>query len=135
MQSNAIPVSALSSSGGQSVGFSEVYVPDCTITNTGSQAVQYALDGSNFQTLNAGQSATVDIDPGTCRVRKGNNEPFVPAQLSLSWPASRVFVYADSGVVVGKGLTEKLPISAVVSSVPPNNADGRPNGTIYIQTA
>lgn len=106
---------ALTSTPSQSVGLGN--------NGAGNQPYQYKVGAGAWITLAPGQGVTLPIDLAVTAVnlRKASQTAgAVPATLTIN----AITQMTPSGVPL-----------VVVGTAAPSNADGRPDGTIYIQTA
>jgi hypothetical protein len=111
-----IGVSAGVNTSGQIIDFDGNSVIGLTVTNNSGESIAFSVDaGSNWTTVTNGNSGTPALrNPSDFRLRKTASDAY-PVSVRVQWSATNT------------------PAPFVMSDVVPNNADGRPNGTIYIR--
>ena len=88
------------------------------------------ITAADLNGANRGQRPDLISSEYTYRVQPGG--ALYQSNGTILEPATLVVTYKDN-VIQANNVT--ISPTIVVSSSPPNNADGRPDGTIYIQTA
>jgi hypothetical protein len=111
-----IGVSAGSNTTGQIIDFDGNSVIGLTVTNNTGQSIEFSVDaGANWTAVATGNSGTPALrNPSSFRLRKASEDAY-PVGVRVQWSATNT------------------PAPFVMSDVVPNDADGRPNGTIYIR--
>jgi hypothetical protein len=91
--------------------------------DVGQNSLEYKVGAGAWQTLSSGQgvSLPIDLSATAVLVRKGTS---TTASVPLTLTVNAIAQMTPSGVP-----------AVIVGSAAPSNADGRPDGTIYIQTA
>lgn len=121
---SVVQVTSAMGSAGQALAATPSASIDLSRGNFGGP-VQYKVGSGAWVTLdtNDGVNLAVDLSVATVMLRKGTtNAAAIPVQLKVN-------------VLNGSQASGVNMPTVVVGSAAPSNSDGRPDGTIYVQTA